>query len=147
MATRPMDQSRPAPEALAGEPKKMQLGMVGLILMSTLLGVIGQTVLKVGMTHLGPQSIGADGVLTILMRIAFSPYVIGGLALYVSGTFFWLVAMSRVDLSYLYPFASLSYVLLMGVAWVVFREHISPMRLLGALIIVAGVVLVARSGA
>lgn len=125
----------------------MQMGMIGLILASTLLGVLGQTVLKLGMTQLGPQSIGADGVLTILMRIAFSPYVIGGLMLYVSGTFFWLVAMSRADLSYLYPFASLSYVCLMAVAWIVFREHISPMRLLGAIIIVAGVVLVARSGA
>jgi drug/metabolite transporter (DMT)-like permease len=121
------------------------MGMIGLILMSTLLGVFGQTLLKVGMTRLGPQSIGADGAITILTRLAFSPFVVGGLALYVSGTFFWLVAMSRVQLSYLYPFASLSYVLLMIVAWIVFREHISPQRLLGALIICLGVMLVARS--
>ncbi|WP_026369849.1 EamA family transporter [Kallotenue papyrolyticum] len=121
------------------------MGMIGLIMASTLLGVCGQTVLKLGMARLGPQSISGDGPLTILLRLAVSPYVIGGLLLYVSGTFFWLVAMSRTQLSYLYPFASLSYVLLMIVAWALFREHIPPLRLLGALIICIGVVLVARS--
>ena len=121
------------------------MGMIGLILASTLLGVCGQTLLKYGMTLLGPQSIGADGPLAILLRIAFSPYVVGGLLLYVSGTFFWLVAMSQVQLSYLYPFASLSYVLLMLVAWAVFHEQISPLRLLGAITICIGVMLVARS--
>lgn len=127
-------------------PKRnVSMGMIGLILCSTLLGVLGQTMLKYGMTLLGPQSIGADGPLTILMRLGLSPYVIGGLGLYVSGTFFWLIAMSRAQLSYLYPFASLSYVLLMLVAWIVFREQISPMRMLGALIICVGVVLVAGS--
>lgn len=122
------------------------MGMIWLIMMSTLLGVIGQTLLKVGMTRLGPQSISADGAAAILLRIAFNPYVVGGLLLYVGGTFFWLVAMSRVQLSYLYPFASLSYVLLMVVAWGVFREQISPLRLIGALTICLGVILVARSG-
>ncbi len=122
------------------------MGMIGLIMASTLLGVFGQTVLKLGMTQLGPQSISGDGALTIILRLMFSPYVVGGLALYVSGTFFWLVAMSRAQLSYLYPFASLSYVLLMIVAWAVFHEHIPPIRLVGALIICVGVMLVARSG-
>lgn len=121
------------------------MGLIGLVLASTVLGVLGQTLLKYGMTVLGPQSISGDGALAILMRIALSPYVVGGLLLYVSGTFFWLVAMSRAQLSYLYPFASLSYVLLMVVAWGVFREHISPLRLLGALTICLGVILVARS--
>lgn len=121
------------------------MGVIGLVLASTLLGVLGQTLLKYGMALLGPQSISGDGALAILLRIAFSPYVVGGLLLYVSGTFFWLVAMSRTQLSYLYPFASLSYVLLMVVAWLVFREQISPLRLLGALTICLGVILVARS--
>lgn len=121
------------------------MGLIGLIFASTLLGVLGQTLLKYGMSQLGPQSIAADGALTILLRLGFSPYVVGGLLLYVGGTFFWLVAMSRVQLSYLYPFASLSYVLLMVVAWAVFREQISPLRLLGAFTICVGVMLVARS--
>jgi drug/metabolite transporter (DMT)-like permease len=121
------------------------MGIIGLILSSTLLGVFGQTLLKYGMTQLGPQSISVDGALAILMRIAFSPYVIGGLMLYVTGTFFWLVAMSRVQLSYLYPFASLSYVLIMMMAWLVFREQISLLRLAGAVTICIGVMLVAQS--
>ena len=47
---------------------------------------------------------------TTLWRMATNPYVVIGLLIYVGGTVFWLSALSRVDLSYAYPFASLSYV-------------------------------------
>lgn len=141
----PWARNAAAPRALPAQ-RKYPMEMIGLILMSTLLGVLGQSILKYGMLLLGPQSLDADGPLAILWRIALSPYVIGGLFLYVCGTFFWLVAMSRVELSFLYPFASLSYVLLMLVAWIVFHEPVSPLRWLGALTICLGVLLVARSG-
>ena len=121
------------------------MGSVGLILGSTFFSVFGQTLLKYGMTLLGPQSISGDGPLAIVTRIAFSPYVMGGLMLYVAGAFFWLVALSRVQLSFLYPFASLSYVLIVGAGWLVFHEELSILRLAGVATICLGVMIVARS--
>ena len=73
------------------------------------------------------------------------PYVVIGLAIYVCGTVFWLAALSRVDLSYAYPFASLSYVIMLAASWWLFNENITPTRLLGTLIVALGVFVISRS--
>ena len=69
-----------------------------------------------------------------------------GLLIYVCGTFFWLAALSRVDLSYAYPFASLSYIVMIIGGWQLFGEKIDVWRILGSLAVMAGVILISRSG-
>jgi drug/metabolite transporter (DMT)-like permease len=71
--------------------------------------------------------------------------VVFGLLLYVTGTVFWLSALSRVDLSYAYPFASLSYVIMLAASWLLFHENITVVRLLGTLIVALGVFVISRS--
>jgi len=116
-----------------------------LILAATLTGVVGQLTLKYGMSQMGPLSLMPAQVPSIIWRIATNPFVVGGLLIYVSGTLFWLVALSRVDLSYAYPFASLSYVLIFFASWFLLGEHITVLRAVGMLVICSGVLLVARS--
>jgi drug/metabolite transporter (DMT)-like permease len=116
-----------------------------LILAATVLGIIGQLMLKQGMTAMGPLSVSLPSVPTIIWRMITSPMVIGGLAIYGFGTFFWLITLSRLELSYVYPFISLNQVIVFLIAWVILREEVSPMRALGVAIICAGMLLVARS--
>jgi drug/metabolite transporter (DMT)-like permease len=71
--------------------------------------------------------------------------VVAGLAIYLGGTVFWLTALSRVDLSYAYPFASLSYVVMLIASWALFKENITPLRLVGTLVACAGVFLISQS--
>jgi drug/metabolite transporter (DMT)-like permease len=115
------------------------------ILLSTLLGVAGQMLLKRGMTLMGEQSISASGIADVALRIGMSPWVILGLAVYASGTFFWLVALSRVELSFAYPFASLSYVLILGASWMFLGETVTLLRLAGVIAICVGVLIVSIS--
>jgi drug/metabolite transporter (DMT)-like permease len=115
------------------------------ILVSVLAGAVGQILLKKGMSSMGPLTLSVSELGSILWRIATNPFVIVGLAIYVSGTVFWLVALSRVELSYAYPFASLSYVVMLIASWLLFREDISGMRLLGTLVVGLGVFLISRS--
>ena len=115
------------------------------ILISVVGGAIGQLLLKRGMNVLGPLTLSLGDLGSILAGIATNPYVVVGLLVYVGSTVFWLVALSRVDLSYAYPFASLSYVIMLVVSWQLFDEHISLLRLLGTAIIALGVLLVSRS--
>jgi hypothetical protein len=93
----------------------MKLSIV-YITISVLAGAVGQIMLKKGMSSMGPLTFAFSELGSILLRIGTNPFVIGGLAIYVSGTLFWLMALSRVDLSFAYPFASLSYVVML-VAW------------------------------
>jgi len=115
------------------------------ILISVLTGAIGQVLLKKGMGSMGPLTLSMNQLGSILWRIGTNPYVIAGLAIYVSGTVFWLVALSRVELSYAYPFASLSYVVMLAASWLLFHEDISLVRLLGTLVVGLGVFLISRS--
>lgn len=115
------------------------------ILPSVFAGVIGQLLLKHGMAGMGPLSLGDGNILSVIGRIATNPWVIVGLACYVGGTLFWLVALSRAPLSLVYPFATLSMVLVILSSWLIFREQIPAMRLVGITTIIAGVLVVARS--
>jgi drug/metabolite transporter (DMT)-like permease len=115
------------------------------ILVSVVAGAVGQVLLKKGMASMGPLTLSIDQLGNVLWRIGTNPYVIVGLLIYVGGTVFWLTALSRVDLSYAYPFASLSYVVMLIASWQLFNENITVLRLLGTLIVCLGVFIISRS--
>ena len=118
---------------------------LALILTSTILGVVGQMTLKKGMTALGPLALTAREAPGLALRIFTTPAVIIGLGIYVTSSCFWLLALSRVQLTYAYPFASLSYVLIVIASWMLLGEHPSPLRLGGMAIIMIGVLLISQT--
>jgi drug/metabolite transporter (DMT)-like permease len=115
------------------------------ILISVFTGAIGQVMLKKGMTYMGPVTLTLNQLPMVLWSMATNLWVVFGLLIYVAGTVFWLSALSRVDLSYAYPFASLSYVVMLAASWLLFHENITVMRLLGTLVVALGVFLISRS--
>lgn len=114
------------------------------ILISVIGGAIGQILLKKGMSSMGPLTLTANQLVGILWRMATNPYVVFGLGIYVMGTVFWLAALSRVDLSFAYPFASLSYIIMLVASLLLFKEDITLMRLAGTLVVGLGVLLISR---
>lgn len=115
------------------------------ILISVVAGAVGQIMLKKGMSSIGAITLSFDQIFNILWRIGTNPYVMIGLVIYVVGVVFWLGALSRVDLSYAYPFASLSYAVMLVASWQLFNENITPFRLVGTLVVCLGVFLISRS--
>lgn len=119
---------------------------ITLILASVLVGVLGQLFLKAGVAKLG--AIGAETLANLpqfVGTVVTNPQIILGLAFYGLGAAMWIVVLSRVDLSVAYPMLGLGYVFVLLTSWLVFGEAVTPLRWLGALMIVVGVVLVARS--
>jgi len=114
------------------------------ILISVVTGAVGQVMLKKGMMSLGPLTLTAKDLISTVLKIGTNPFVFFGLAIYVGGIIFWLVALSRVDLSFAYPFASLSYVLMMAASWIFFKENITLFKVAGSAVIIVGVWLVSR---
>lgn len=107
------------------------------LVLSMLLGVSGQTLLKVAASALRQRAAGESLVAAALA----SPSLWSGLALYGSGTFCWLLALSRAPLGRLYPYTALNFVLiLLPSAWLL-HERIGAARLAGVLLIVAGIAL------
>ena len=108
------------------------------VVFSTIFGVSGQLMLKRGMNHTRSGQ-------SIFVYMATSPWVIGGVIVYGLGVLNWLMALSRLELSYVYPFASLSYVGIIIGSYFLFKENMSRMRILGICIIIAGVLITSQS--
>jgi drug/metabolite transporter (DMT)-like permease len=116
------------------------------ILIAVIGSAAGQLLLKKGMSTMGPVTITANQIFSLLWRIGTNPYVFIGLFIYVCGTVFWLAALSRLDLSYAYPFASLSYIVMIVGGWLLFGERVDVWRIVGSAAIMTGVILISRSG-
>jgi len=116
-----------------------------LILTSIILGVCGQLAMKTGMmgVKLSASSVGV--LVNGFVRALANPFVIGGIALYGVSALIWLMVLSRVELSFAYPLVSIGYVAVVVLSKVLFHEQVSVVRIAGALVICAGVVLISRS--
>jgi multidrug transporter EmrE-like cation transporter len=117
-----------------------------LILLGVLLNAIAQLLLKQGMLRIGSVGLDLSTLSSVAPKIIASPFVWAGLICYAVSVAAWLVVLSRVDVSYAYPMVGLGYVFATAVAWVVFHENVSLMRVTGMLIICVGVYVIARTG-
>jgi len=116
---------------------------IPLIILAVSLGAVGQIVMKRGMQLYG--EVDATSVWGQLIPILKVPQVTIGLACYALSAVFWIAVVSQVDLSLAYPMVSLAYVIVFIASWLLLGEQIPPLRLIGLLIIVAGVIVISRS--
>jgi len=114
------------------------------LLISMFLGVVGQVFIKKGLNSLSTLNF-SSGLVASYLKIFFTPFIILGLLLYSLGVFFWLYALSKVDLSFAYHFVSLSYVLVLIFSWWFLGESISLLRWVGVFSICLGVFLISKS--
>jgi drug/metabolite transporter (DMT)-like permease len=121
---------------------------IPLILATVGMIVVGQLVLKSGMRRVGKiDRSRAKNLGQLVGVIATTPQVILGLGIYGLSAGFWIVVLGRTDLSYAYPFLALAYVAVTALATVIFREPFRGRQWLGLALVVAGVAIVAISGA
>jgi drug/metabolite transporter (DMT)-like permease len=105
---------------------------------------LGNSVWKLGLIKTGGFMTNNLSVAKNLYNILLSPYMWLGGILYVAATFWWFYLMSKENLSYLYPLASIGYVLTMLVGVFVFREEVPPLRWVGMLIVIIGFAVMAK---
>jgi len=98
------------------------------------------------MMSLGPISFEGVNPLVKLLQIVFSPWVFLGLCTFVISMASHLYVLSKVELSFAYPFLSLAYVAVAIFAYFVFGEDLNGWRIAGIAFICVGTVLIAQSG-
>jgi drug/metabolite transporter (DMT)-like permease len=120
-------------------------GVLGLILATVCFNVAGQLSLKLGMSKIGKFPLAAGHLPPVFFTAATSPYVLLGVFSYSIGFLFWLIVLTRAEVSYAYPMLSLAYVLTAVLAWHLFGENLTWVRMTGILITCLGVFIIARS--
>ena len=124
--------------------KEKPMSVLPAILVAVALAVAGQLLVKHGIRLL-PGPYFASGLLSGFLRIFTSPWVLVGSGLYTLSVFFWVFALTTADLSFAYPFVSLSYVLIILASRFLLGETVSLIRWIGAFVICCGIVLLSLS--
>ena len=123
----------------------MKLTDFSFLLSGVLLNAFAQLWLKAATRVSGPLVAGDAGLTNRAMQLVAVPSLWYALTAYGLSVVVWIVGLSRVPVSQAYPLLSLGYVLNIGLAWWLFGEVPNAQRVIGVGVIIAGVVLVARS--
>lgn len=112
------------------------LKTVGLVLANVILLVTGQVLWKIGLRQLGPLSFA------YIWQMFGSGWFVGGLLAFLAATAVWLLALSRADLSVVYPLQSIAYIIGMLAGLLIFQENVPVTAWVGGALILLGAYLV-----
>ena len=115
------------------------------ILFTVFTNAAAQIMLKQGMSTMGALGDASDAIVFRILQVVFNPWVFLGLATFVISMASHLFVLSKVELSFAYPFLSLAYVAVAVFAYFVFREDLNTLRIAGIALICVGTVLIAQS--
>ncbi|MBQ7503474.1 EamA family transporter [bacterium] len=130
-----------------------------LLVVTIPMGIVGQILFKAGMNkdfNKERVSVIAEGVKNLKQEFAkafkaifcksaalcFSPLILAGFAVYLLSTVLWLVLLTKMPLSFLYPLLSFGYVLVLLIGKFGFKEDVTFMRWYGVALICFGIVFI-----
>src|SRR4051812_41740046 len=106
--------------------------------------VYGQMVMKWQVNQAGEFPPDTGEKIVFIIRLLLTPWVISSFASAFIASMFWMAAMTQFDISFAYPFMSLSYVIVMVLSVLLIGEKITPYKIVGTLVIIAGLFIVTR---
>jgi multidrug transporter EmrE-like cation transporter len=118
---------------------------LAMILFTVTTNALAQLLLKKGMMTIGSLQLAGTNIVSTAFSVVFNPFVFAGLCTFVMSMASHLVVLSRVQLSYAYPFLSLAYVIVAVASWQFFSEDLNLWRIAGIGFIIIGTVLIAQS--
>ena len=119
---------------------------LAIIMLSISFSSIAHILLKKGMMELATTITTNQSLIQKIISLGINPWVVSGITLHVGALFVWLWALSRVDISFAYPFLALGYVLVSAMAWHWLGEELNTQRLIAMGIIISGIVVLAKAG-
>ena len=130
------------------EPRNIEreLGMGYVSIFATIFfTVYGQIMLKWRISKYGslPPDVG-DKVI-FLLKLLFDPLILSGFVSAFVASLFWMAAMTKFDISYAYPFMSLSFVLVFLLSVILFHESVNAYKIAGLALIVLGIIVTSKA--
>ena len=117
-----------------------------LVLLSEAITVIGQILFKKSTNTVGIYNLrNRRDRVRFLSEVSTRPYLWLGLLAMALGLVVWLFAIAQGNLSLVFPIGSLQYILILFLAHKFLGEKIDKMKLIGTLLVMAGIVLMSVS--
>ena len=109
------------------------------------LTVFGQLILKWRMDQVGPLPLGIGGGLRHILGLLIDPVVLSSFGAAFLASLAWMAALTRFELSYAYPFMSLSFVFVLVLSVVFLGETLTLNKAIGVALIGIGTVVASVS--
>lgn len=116
------------------------LFILGVILFT----VYGQLVLKWQMNRAGPLPDAGSAKAAALVRMLLNPWVLSCIVAGALAMLSWMAALTRFQLTYAYPFVSLTFALVLVLSAPLFGESITISKAAGVALIILGVAVGSR---
>ena len=108
---------------------------------------MGQILVRRGMLQVGSlENYAPWPLITYFWHALCNPYVIGGTVLNAIFYFLFLAALSWADVTIVLPMTAIEYGFAAILAVLILKESVPPVRWAGIVLVVLGVVLIARGG-
>jgi multidrug transporter EmrE-like cation transporter len=106
--------------------------------------VYGQLIIKWQVTQAGSLPTNVPDRIWFLGRLILNPWIITSLIAGFFALLFWIVVMTKFDVSYAYPFMSSAFILVLVLSRAFFGEPITLFKALGIVLIMAGIIVASR---
>lgn len=115
--------------------------LLGVAIITT---VLSQLLFKQGMIMLGSINFSFANIISLIINVLKNPYLLTGLFFYGLSFLLWLMVLSKMKLSIVYPITSINFVLVILASYFLFGERLSGMQYISILIIILGVIALAK---
>lgn len=132
--------------APTGTIKERRVNWIGFLYIALTIAftVYGQLVIKWQVNEAGEFPPDTGEKILFIIKLLFTPWVISSFASAFVASLFWMAAMTQFDISFAYPFMSLSYVIVMVLSIAFMGEKFMWSKVIGTLVIILGLFIVTR---
>ena len=116
------------------------------IFLSILFAVSSQLIIKWKMSEFDlshMSTIGEKFLFAALMLL--NPFIMASILLTLLSGLSWMIAMTKFDISYAYPYTALGFILILLFSALLFHEPLTSYKIIGVLFIVTGIVIASKS--
>ena len=115
------------------------------IVSTILLTVYSQLIMRWRVQLAGPLPAPISEQFSYIAKLLLNPWVLSGvMATFLAGVS-WMLTMTKFEINYAYPWVSLNFVLMLLLGVMFFNESFNTAKVLGTLLVMSGIVVIARS--
>jgi multidrug transporter EmrE-like cation transporter len=111
---------------------------VPYVFLTILLGVYGQLMIKWQINSAGALPATTIEKIIHISKLMLNPWILSSFAAAFIASISWMFAMSKVQLSYAYPFLSLTFVLIFIFSVMFFDEPLTWQKVVGLMFVIMG---------
>lgn len=116
------------------------------IIMTVFFAVVSQLIIKWQVSKHSTQNIITfNEKIYFALDMLLNPFVILSIFFTFLSGLSWIIAMTKFEISYAYPFTALGFVLILLFSSLFFQESITLSKITGVLFIAAGIIIIGRN--